>query len=455
MTYPVAYRSGAAGFQNAKPPIRGGANRAETLSRSRPSGYKPSVSTSRAIVRTNPKPNFRPLARPGGFGFGAARTPNVPFGKVGRASIAASEAMLERGALSGAARLLPRLVPWLGLALTAYDLWQLYRDLAVFPEVDMQNYGYVRTVVCATYHEFAKETQPSLCTVQGGSGPGFSPANPRPRRYGTWRRNLNGVGWFGHESYIRPLTDPLPNGYRPAWSTPRANPYRPPVASPGIGVPALAPAPSRSPAMVPFVWAPPGVGPHPGDLPNDFPIHIPAPRWVLPHLARSADWPQWREEGYETSPSMRQINSGRVVVDAAVGAGASASPQRVSPTPGRVPPKPKEREKKLRAKSDGVRIALGRAIGAYTEVSDFVDALYTGLPSKLRKKLKKDGKARNPYERAKAIWDNLDQMNWDRAVWGVIKDQLTDAAIGRLYAGAQRGAANIDPAYQLWRRISF
>jgi len=94
---------------------------------------------------------------------------------------------------------------------------------------------------------------------------------------------------------------------------------------------------------------------------------------------------------------------------------------------GQLPPNKKKgnREKKGR---DGIPRGFGVGAGLYgaaTEFSDLADALYAGVPKSKRRPYQ------NPYEKAKAVWDNWDDMDWSAALNEFGRQHLTDKAIGK------------------------
>jgi len=103
----------------------------------------------------------------------------------------------------------------------------------------------------------------------------------------------------------------------------------------------------------------------------------------------------------------------------------------------RRPPTEHEAEKKKRLKP-GTSVAwlhfMNQAVGSYTEMDDTIAALYKGLPWHLRRWRGRDGVWRDrdirSDTRAKRLFELLGQLDVEKAIEEVIKQQLTDAAFG-------------------------
>lgn len=398
------------------------------------------------------------------------------FGKLERrvAGRTAATALARSAGLRLGARLAARAIPYLGAALLAYDLWQLLRDQAMMPSVDMTAFGYTLCAGSCPGPPKGLTTQavcPPLvsCATAQALNPGLG-ASGRPTIFGTFKDMPTGPFQTRVDTWTRPATDPLPNGYRARWSFMRLNtpgamtenvafPSQGgtagfSVASPGIGTPLTWVPPVGNPSPTPFVWAEPGFGPHPGDVPSDYPSHIPPPRWLLPHLPINT-WPQWREGG-NAPPRVdpRPSPAPRVEFVGAVNVDGSTAPAPSPSSPGRTkPPNPRAKERKLNAQG-AVATAFARGLSAYTETSDVIDAIYKALPKKLRNRLRKEGKAKNPYLRAKAIYDHIDEIDWQQAAFNVITNEHQDRTYGRVFRDARRGSVELGLG-QEHRKISY
>lgn len=440
MGYPVAYRKGS--FQS-------------------PSYRPPASNAPRGpgkVVPFRPKPSGLPVGR---FGGPAAAEAEVAFGRRQAARAAARAAASAVGARV-AGRLLSRLIPYVGTALLAYDLWQLLRNRANLPMVDMTAFGYTLCAGSCAGPPKGLTTQ-AVCPPLVGCGtaqalnPGLG-ASARPTIYGTFKDLPVGPFQQRVDTFTRPATDPLPNGYRARWSLMRPNTPSAltttsgfanmgagtagfSVASPGIGTPPVYIPPVGVPSPTPFVWAPPGMGPHPGDIPDDFPSHIPPPRWLLPALDVPTPWPQYRETGND-APNVdpRPHTPPRVSVVGSVNPDGSTNLGKSADSPGRKPPdNPRAKERKLKA-GGAVTVALARALSAYTEAGDIVDGIYDALPKALRRRLKKEGKAKNIVDRSLAIYKHADEIDFEKALINVITNEFTDRGWGQAFGNAQIGA---------------
>lgn len=96
---------------------------------------------------------------------------------------------------------------------------------------------------------------------------------------------------------------------------------------------------------------------------------------------------------------------------------------------------PKKKEKKL-----SVRSRFNKAwivLNAATEVFDFIDAMYKGLPEECKASASIDygeeggGKA-DPYSKALAIYNCFDKMDWDKAINAFINNQVEDMVVGSI-----------------------
>lgn len=109
---------------------------------------------------------------------------------------------------------------------------------------------------------------------------------------------------------------------------------------------------------------------------------------------------------------------------------------RVRTAPGHrfSPPGPRTKEKKTRVPYGGaVRIVRG-LVGGLTEGLDWVDAVYSGLPERLRRReaAKRRGKDPNPRRKAQLIYDNIDQLDLTQVFLEVWKQQIEDSIYGKI-----------------------
>lgn len=118
------------------------------------------------------------------------------------------------------------------------------------------------------------------------------------------------------------------------------------------------------------------------------------------------------------------------------------------------PPGPGTKEVKLMPRS--VMVAV-RLMHAATEGLDFLDAVHKALPKEFQAKAyRKDGKWWNatPQDRARAIYDNLDKLNWNDAALNLLKNEVGDRILGRANAKADK-ALNNSPIGRITRGVAF
>lgn len=100
------------------------------------------------------------------------------------------------------------------------------------------------------------------------------------------------------------------------------------------------------------------------------------------------------------------------------------------------PPRERERERKW----TGSKGVLG-IVNAVSEGVDFVEALYEGLPEKLRHKIRRElGHKPTPYDMAVAIAKHLNDLDLGDALEAIIKNQIEDRIYGGI--GQQVAKAN-------------
>jgi len=441
MGYPVSYRNPAfSGFPNAPPISRGPGQ----------------------VIPFQPRPSGLPVAQ---FGGGAAAETGIGFGRRQAARAAGAAAARAVGsAVLG--RVVARAIPYVGAALTAYDIWQWWRKRAVWPKVDMTLFGYTLCPGSCPGPVAGTTIQavcPPLvgCATPQALNPGMG-ASGRPTIFGTFQNIPGTIFQTRVDTWTRPAVDPFPNGYRARWSGPYVNvpasnptsaPNFPSVAgtsgfsvdSPGLplGPQVYIPPVSITPSPTPFVWGAPGSGPHPGDIPSDYPSHIPPPRWLVPSFPDLPHWPQWRESGNNPPRSDPRPASppGIELVGSINTNGGTNVAKAASPAGRKPPPNPKAKERKLNAPGP-VALALARALSAYTEISDAIDNLYDALPAKLRRLLRKTGQAKNPYLRAQAVYKYIDQIDWTKAMVNVITNEQQDRAYSQAYGLRKAGTVD-------------
>lgn len=185
---------------------------------------------------------------------------------------------------------------------------------------------------------------------------------------------------------------------------------------------------------IPFVVLPPEENPYP------YPF-APPPYPATPPLTRPRDEPYPQPDPYpRPQPSPRPAPT------------PSPAPGAVAPIPAiewgtdsgikpgwheQRPPREDEREKKKRLKPGvGTQwlFLLKQGVGKYTEIDDTLSALYKGLPWHLRRWRGRDGVWRDrditSVDRAKRLYQLLGELDVNKAIEEVIKQELTDLAFG-------------------------
>jgi hypothetical protein len=92
---------------------------------------------------------------------------------------------------------------------------------------------------------------------------------------------------------------------------------------------------------------------------------------------------------------------------------------------------------------------LGMAINIVTEGYDFLGAFHKALPKAAQAKRQPrvdpftgEGYSVHPgpFQQAEAVWKNFDQISWPKAIANLLKNQVTDRAVGKW--GSAMGKAN-------------
>lgn len=273
-----------------------------------------------------------------------------------------------------------RAVPILGWALTAYEVGRLIRGfmnpepVAIAPAGRLTPLGYTLTEDCGT----PNGNEYGWMDVTRSCGSVTNPSNvPLGNNPVDWGVSLRAYYWK------HPLpTDP---GYHPdfprvgrkeRWDRNPVGPYAPPGFVP-----------------IPDYWPLPGVVPRPFQpMPEPLPEPVRRPR-----------------------PRPRPQDDPNVLRD---------------PVPSPVPaprswPRPRparrgERERKV-AGSAGLRRWLGWILSTYSEVGDFIDALYDALPDNVQSR-----GDRNLAQKFQRIYDNIDKLDLNEAMTNLIENQVTD-----------------------------
>lgn len=108
---------------------------------------------------------------------------------------------------------------------------------------------------------------------------------------------------------------------------------------------------------------------------------------------------------------------------------------------GRIPPRRRERERKVLSRSAKIGIVLFKILDKISESAEIVDAIYEALPEETRKKW---GCNRSDFGidvagqygidnadcKAKALYYNWDKVDWNTAVENIIKNEIQDKVLG-------------------------
>lgn len=106
------------------------------------------------------------------------------------------------------------------------------------------------------------------------------------------------------------------------------------------------------------------------------------------------------------------------------------SPRR-RPQPRRRNNKNKSKEQKLKF-NRGMKFILGILNGA-TEAKDLMVALFDALPEKVKDRYDvKDGKPITDVQKAKALWENFDKVEWDDAIYNIVRENIEDLVWAKL-----------------------
>lgn len=344
--YPVAYRSGAGGFQN-------------------------------------PNPHITSFRKPAG---GIAGVPRR-----------LAENAARRAALKGAATIGGRLIPWLGWALLAWDLYDWLNDDPVVytpgqDGLDFPGAGWTLWEYCGP-----GEHLNALADVCG---------TWKIRPIATWDVNdgnyLYVAGQWRANLHTEPDYDTYP-GYvyharNQQWR--KADPFVDPVVTaPATVVPVPQPSiiPTIAPDLIkPLTWAPPAATPgrkmrtriryRPDRSPTE----------------RSSEGPK-PDEKTDTDTDTWQ------------------------PAPRPQPTRPREKERKFKKALPSLVRLADRGVSFITETQDNTRAVYRALPEKYQTCFHYDTACQ-----AKQVYDHFDELDVSAAVVNILLEQLEDLVYGKV-----------------------
>ena len=324
--------------------------------------------------------------------------PMVPFGRRPPSpNVFAPVSPGLRGGV-GILRLPFRLVPWIGWALLAYDLWELWRwwqDAHIFPppdgyvfcSPDVGNrdiaYRYVSTPSCTTYQPLG--AQPPVW-------------HPTTRWYTRCERHRAKPSTFDRWNYREHWYYEKDPGQVPEFIPAQGWPFEP------------------VPLEVPFVpWFDPFLNPPLAPAPAPLPKPIRHP--PLPELP----YPEKGEAGYGPRPDLRP----------------DASPNG-RPWPSRPPQGTKER--KIKTGSSSATAWLLWLLGQISEVGDLVDALFDALPDAVKSKYPD-----NTAGHLRGLYENLDKVDVTEAVHNLWTNNVEDHYLGQFFGEAAEQMGLGDP----------
>lgn len=397
---------------------------------------RPSAGLSTPVARARPLPaTWGPRSFPGPRVFPA--NDNVPgFGRGGGGR-------LPPGWTRAAGRWLPRIagrfIPGLGIALTAYELYQWWTDVPGGP--DLSNY----TMVCSSS---STGPGPEFWTNFGGPG-----------------CDTSAYGW-SDPGVVETFTDDIPPGDYPIvfkmrfqgnhplappaelWKTlerwdrigsPGPSPHfsyevgRPPFYQPGVGTPLPSLFPEDLPIMqpAPTPQRPPLLRPEPGTQPSQEPDE----RTRRDHRTRPTVVPNTPTLPFPVThvpPVVYPPGSPPVVIQ--------PDPQVIEVDPGgwredppgpptepvtNQPPRAGVKERKLNIRSVAGR--LWAVIGAATETLDFFYVLWRAIPEHLR-----SDRHAGIYQHMADLYNQWDHIPIAEAVEGYINNWVEDYYFGQL-----------------------
>lgn len=306
-------------------------------------------------------------------------------------------AVLRRAGLRIGVRAGLKFVPYLGAALTAWELWQLWKQL---PSPGFGNRlnpdftGYNLVYNCQGVVHYAVSVGHSSCAQ---SNLVVNPNLMTPRVNIAGRPSIV-YGWAAIE--------PRPGVPGQFISDPAARWERAVVAgNPVLGYKRV-PVPGTNPFAEPgtdlMPWVPPAVIP-PGVYP--VPEMEPKPPWV-------------RDPTPETSGGYSPpVNVNEPVRD----------PDAPPFTP-REPTPPKTKERKSRVRAAGA--ALLRANHTLSEARDLLDAAWNSLPKKYQREA---GKKPTPQEKAATLYKHWDKVDLSDLFFELLWNHFSDKIVGRKY----------------------
>lgn len=340
-------------------------------------------------------PNARP--RPANDNrprFNSPTRPRVPFGKVPPGVSPAAAAALARKA---AFRMALRMIPYLGLALTAWELYQWLNknwDYLFSIPADGPPAGYEKIVDCGT------PTGPPWGWSWIGYPCGLGTTSYPPRLDPEWDTSASGTKfpdinywWFEEPNIYGRI------GVREYWQY-KGDPNAPVIPPRPLVMPYFPTVTMPWEDPVPFQWQ---------DLPIPDPVRDPWPRY---------------DPVNNPNPGGYDPPTGRIDVPK-----EGTRPQYAqAPTGG-------TKERKVRANA-AQRSLLAHALSAYSEAGDLVDALYKALPKNLQ-----SDDDKNIAQKINRLYKHWDAVKMDEAMTNIVRDQVTDPKFAKQFQKMQEALA--------------
>lgn len=232
------------------------------------------------------------------------------------------------------------------------------------------------------------------------------------------------------------------------------NPLVPTTVGDPISVPVGVTIPLVTPTWVSIPWIGPNIWRSDTEQPGVPPVYVPPGVPLNPVVPRDPLIPP-RVPLDPVNPvkpvrPLRPLRPLRPSVVPAVGVIVNISPVPWTPPvvavhPGghHVAPPPKGTKEQKRKMGSGALAAVMAAVNGITEGVDLLNALYNALPSNLRWYYNEGRwwqKNRTPQDKAKALWDNLDQLDLSSALQNIVREQIGDLVAGRFGAALGEGS---------------
>lgn len=299
----------------------------------------------------------------------------------------------------------------LGIALTVWELYELYRwyqgqEGGLWPPPsDTYRWCSDRDAGTWPFGPFGRFAGPTLSCTEGlnwsSTVPNWEPG--RPWFWWVQRREVSGGRFRAKpmEGWLYPEDPGVVPEIRPDFPPvllPPEKPYPYPWSDP------------------PLPWTPPLSRPEPEPRPD-------------------YDRPPWRRSDSDPDPLTREVPDIEIV----------PGDQPLPDVHERRPPEPPEREKKKRLNRkdshDWLR-TLDGLIGSFTEIDDSVSAVYKGLPWQYRRWKGRDGVWRdrdiNTKTRLERLYSLIGKIDIQTAIKELVKNELTDRAFGTVGRKLQR-----------------